>query len=1202
MSEFVHLHVHTEYSLLDGIARIDKLVKVCKEKKMPAVAITDHGNMYGAIALFDACKDLNKKSEDYKLKPIIGTEFYVVDDLNVKTGKSKNNHLVLLAKNKVGYHNLCKLNTIAFRDGFYYKPRIDHKAIEKHSEGLICLSACLASEIQQLILQRQYDEAENVILWYKNIFKDDYYIELQNHFLEEQIEVNIKLKEFAKKHNIKTVATNDVHYINREDAEVQDVLMCVQMGKTVNDPNRLKFPNDEFYLKSYEEMAALFPNDLDALDATVEIANKCNFSFEEENIDRNMYRFPPYVPPDNKSNEEYLRELTYKGLERRYGEITQEIRDRAETELGVIIKQGFSQYFLTVWDYINAAKTMGVPVGPGRGSGAGSVVAYAIGITNIDPFKFDLLFERFLHTERVTAPDFDVDFADDRRQDVIDYVRDKYGADKVVKIVTFGTMAAKNAIKDVGRVLGVPYSELDKVTKIIPNISAKHHDVIKKSFGFYQAKEGDKDFGVDYAVPDLVEMYNQNPDIKKVVDIAIKLEGAPRQCSTHACGVVIACGDLFEFMPLSRNGDDLTTQYSMTDIERLGHLKMDFLGLRNLNDIQRCLQYIKENHGVEIDFEKSNFDDPEVYKMISTGNTKAVFQIESAGFQKFMRELQPTGIEDIVAGVSLFRPGPMDSIPRYVHNKHNPQDVTFDHPILEPILNVTYGCIVYQEQVMRIVQDMAGYTLGQADMVRRMMGKKKLEAMQKEKAVFLFGKPAENGKPAIDGAIKRGVKQEVAEKIWGEMESFASYAFNKSHAAAYSIVTYETAYLKTYYEPEFLTSVLNNRITNSEELKNYVTYAKSEGIEVLPPDINQSQTYFSVKNNKIRFGLAGLKNVGVLVIDEIIKERETNGPYKNLQDFISRLDGMSINKRCIESMILSGAFDCFGVKRSQMINAYPQIIEMVLKDRKSRATGQIGFFDDLLKTDEVNEVKYPNIPEYDDHTKLKLEKEVVGVYISGHPLNKYASEFNNFSLTADMLSKGDDEVADVQESSEEVQDELNEGLKDGMEVSCGGIITEIKSLYTKRDNKEMAFVKIEDLYGTIELMLFPKVYAQVKSQLKLDLIVRVHGKLSIRSGETPIVLCDNIAPWQDYAELSKNQVQKVVEEPKKTLYLKFDLTNEELYNNVVDVLKSYPGKCNVVLKCEKEGKVYKLHLNVDVEGNLINELMCFIVPEFIIVK
>lgn len=1205
MNKFVHLHVHTEYSLLDGIARIEKLVKECKERNMPAVAITDHGNMYGAVTLYDAVKDMNKKNPGLNLKAIIGTEFYVAEDLNVKIGKSKNNHLILLAKNKVGYHNLCKLNTIAFRDGFYYKPRIDHSAIEKYSEGLICLSACLASEVQQQILHGEYEEAENTVKWYHSIFKDDYYIELQNQHLEEQIEVNKMLKEFAKKYNIKTVATNDVHYINREDAEVQDVLMCVQMGKTINDPNRLKFPNDEFYLKTYDEMAEVFPNDLDALATTLEIADKCTFSFEEENIDKNLYMFPPYMPPDNKSVEDYLRELTEKGLIRRYGEVTDVIRERVERELGVIIKQGFAQYFLTVWDYINAAKTMGVPVGPGRGSGAGSVVAYAIGITDIDPFKFDLLFERFLHTERVTAPDFDVDFADDRRQDVIDYVRDKYGADKVVKIVTFGTMAAKNAIKDVGRVLGVPYSEMDKITKNIPNIPAKHHDVIKKCFGFYQAKEGDKDFGVEYAVPDLVEAYNTNPDVKRVVDIAMKIEGAPRQCSTHACGVVIACGDLFEFMPLSRNGDDLTTQYSMTDIERLGHLKMDFLGLRNLNDIQKCLQYVKENHGVEIDFSKSNYDDAGVYKMISTGNTKAVFQIESGGFQKFMRELQPTGIEDIVAGVSLFRPGPMDSIPRYVHNKHHPEDVTFDHPILEPILNVTYGCIVYQEQVMRIVQDMAGYTLGQADMVRRMMGKKKLEAMQKEKAVFLFGKPAENGKPAIDGAIKRGVKQEVAEKIWGEMESFASYAFNKSHAAAYSVVTYETAYLKTYYEPEFLTSVLNNRISNSDELKNYVTYAKSEGIEVLPPDINKSQTFFSVKDNKIRFGLAGLKGVGVGVINEIIKEREANGEFKSLYDFIDRLDGMCINKRCIESMILSGAFDCFGYKRSQMMRVYSQIIEMVTKDRKFRATGQIGLFDDLLKQDSSNEVEYPNIPEYDDHAKLKLEKEVVGVYISGHPLSKYAGEFKNFTLTSDMIQSNSEDDVEMNEEigqSDGEESESQETLKDGMEATCGGIITEVKSLYTKKDNKEMAFVKMEDLYGTIELMLFPKIYANVKKDIKVDNIIKVHGKLSIRAGEAPIVLSDSISLWND-SNIKVELPNEIKEEEKiPTMYLKFDMTNQNMFDNVLDILSSYKGKSPVVVKCETTGKVYRLNVKVDANNNLKNELLCFIKPEFIVIK
>ena len=1189
MGNFVHLHVHTEYSLLDGAARIEKLTKMCAEMGMPACAITDHGNMYGAVTFYDACKKAG-------IKPIFGCEFYVVSDLTVKTGRSRNSHLILLAKNRTGYLNLCKLNTIAFRDGYYFgKGRIDYNVLKEHSEGVICLSACIAGDIPRYILAGEYDKAEEMIQYFVDTFHDDFYLEIQNHYLEEEHVVNAKLHEYAKKYNIKLVATNDVHYLYRDDALTQDVLMCVQMGKTLDDPNRLKFTGTEFFLKTYDEMAKVFPNDLDALETTMEIAEKCNYSFEEDHIDKNMYMFPPFKAPDGKTVEEYLRELVEAGLIRRYGTVTDTIRERVERELGVIIKQGFAQYFLTVWDYIFAAKSMGVPVGPGRGSGAGSVVAYAIGITDIDPFKFDLLFERFLHTERVTAPDFDVDFADDRRQDVIDYVTRKYGADKVVKIVTFGTMAAKNAIKDVGRVLGVPYSEMDAVTKIIPGLSAKHHDVIKKSFGFADPpKEGDKEYGM-YPVPDLVNMYNSNPNVKKVVDIAMKLEGMPRQCSTHACGVVIGCDSLEKFMPLSRNGDDLTTQYSMTDIERLGHLKMDFLGLRNLNDIQTCIKYIKENHGVDIDFHKLGFADPNVFKMISTGNTKAVFQIESPGFRKFMKELQPTSIEDITAGVSLYRPGPMDSIPRYVYNKHHPDKVTYDHPILEPILNVTYGCIVYQEQVMRIVQDMAGYTLGQADMVRRMMGKKKLEAMKAEKAVFLHGKPAENGKPAIDGAIKRGVPEDIASKIWGEMESFASYAFNKSHAAAYSLITYQTAYLKTYYEPEFLTSVLNNRITNADEIKNYVTYAREEKIEILAPDINKSMTYFSVKDDKIRFGIAALKNVGIGVVDSIIAEREKHGDFTSLEDFISRMDSGALNKRCIESLILSGAFDCFGLYRSQMMQMYPLVIDKVVSDRKKQASGQIGFFDDLLKDDVNNEVKVPNIPEFDLQTKLKLEKEVVGVYISGHPLSKFASLMSGFSLTSDMLTTDEDASAD---DDEEIGNADENGLQDGMSVTCGGIITEVKKMISKRSGKEMAFVTVEDLYGTIEVVFWQNMFQKFKDLLVVDNIVKVAGKLSVREGVKPSVMVDNIEKMTSGAEPK----QVAPSDKPKTLYLKFNTKDDSLKNEILDILKSYPGTSDVVIKCSVTNQIYKLNIRVNLNSFVNQELLAIVGESNIVVR
>lgn len=1182
MEDFVHLHLHTEYSLLDGAARIGKVVQVAKDMGMKSIAITDHGNMYGTIALFDECKKVGD------IKPIFGCEFYVADDLHQKSGKPKLRHLILLVKNEEGYKNICMLNTIAFRDGYYYKPRIDYKTLKEYSNGLVCLSACLAGTLPQLLLSGQMDEADKFVESMKEMFGEDFYVEVQDHGLEDEKRVYPMLVDIARRHGVKTVATNDVHYINKEDSVVQDVLMCVQMQKTVDDPDRLKFDTDEFYLKTGDQMAALFPDNPEAIKNTVEIADKCNFTFKD--IDKNLYLFPQYHAPDGQDNYQFLRKMVFDGLEKKYPEVTQTIIDRAERELALIKRQGFVEYFLTVWDYINAARNMGVPVGPGRGSGAGSIVAYAIGITNIDPLKFDLLFERFLHEERVTAPDFDVDFADDRRGDVIEYVRQKYGEKRVVKIVTFGTMAAKNAIKDVGRVLRVPYSELDKVTKNIPNIPAKHHDVLQKCFGFYKSKEGEP----NYAIPELVETYNTNPDIKKVVDIAMKLEGMPRQCSTHACGVVIGSDDLEKFMPLSRNGDDITTQYSMTDIERLGHLKMDFLGLRNLNDIQKAIEYVKENHGVDIDFMKLGYDDPEVYKLISSGNTKAIFQIESTGFQKFLKQLRPTCIEDITAGVSLYRPGPMDSIPTYTHNKHHPEDVKYDHPILENILNVTYGCIVYQEQVMRICQDMAGYTLGQADMVRRMMGKKKVDAMKAEKQVFLYGKPAQNGKPAIDGAVKRGVPEDVAIKVWDQMEKFAQYAFNKSHAAAYSLITYQTAYLKCYYEPEFLTAVLNNRITNIDEIKNYVTYARSEGIEILPPDINKSMTGFSVRDGKIRFGLAALKNVGLGVIDSIIDERNRGGEFKDFMDFAKRVDPQALNKRCLESLILSGAFDCFGKFRSQLMQVYDMVVDRVSKDKKNRETGQFSLFDDptLVSAVEFDEIQYPRIKEFNKEAFLKFEKEVVGIYISGSPLDDYINEYKNFNFTSDMIANVDsgEEGETVDEDQQVDGDEKfqDSGLVDNMRVTCGGLVSVIKKVVTKMTNKEMGILTIEDLYGSFDCMLFANNYAKYKYLLKEDQFVKIEGKLSLREGQNPIIIAEKIS----FA--TSEQEKPIVEElPKEQkLYLKFDVNDKNTYSKVEEILSSYPGTSQIVIKDELTGSVFMLkNRNVKINDGLINELI-----------
>ncbi len=1188
---FVHLHVHTEFSMLDGAAKIPQLVKKVKALGMPAVAMTDHGNMYGAIHFYKACKKAG-------IKPILGCEFYVAKDLHYKVGRPKLAHLILLAKNDEGYMNIARLNTIAFRDGYYNgKPRIDLETLEKHTEGVIALSACIAGDIPQAILNRDYEEAERLILWFKERFKDDFYLEIQNHGLTEELEVYTKLKEYSKKFNIKLVATNDAHYIDKKDAEMQDVLMCVAMGKSLDDPDRLKFDTDEFYVKSYDEMLQVFPAEEEALLNTLEIAEKCNFDFVFGH-----YLLPKYDAPNGMDTTEYLKQLIDEGLVKRYGTVTKEIRDRADMELGVIIKQGFVNYFLTVWDYINAAKSMGIPVGPGRGSGAGSIVAYAIRITDIDPLKYDLFFERFLNAERVSAPDFDIDFADDRRADVIQYVRKKYGDPRVVKIVIIGRMKAKGAIKDVARVLKIPFAEVNKLTKLMPNVATKDTNMLLKWFGLYEpdVEKGEK--REDFLIQDLVDMYNTDPQIKRLVDLAIQCEGMPRQPGTHACGVVIGMDALEKFIPLARNGEDITTQYEGGDLEELGHLKMDFLGLRNLNDINKAKIYIKENYGVDIDFSNCTYDDPNVFKLIASGNTKAIFQLESGGFQKFMKDLQPTCLEDIVAGVSLYRPGPMDSIPKYVHNKHNPQDVTYAVPELKQILEVTYGCIVYQEQVMQICQKLAGYTLGRADLVRKMMGKKKIKDMELEREVFLYGKDDSDGKAAVDGAIKRGVPEEIAKDIWDQMKEFAKYAFNKSHAAAYSCVTYQTAYLKCYYETEFLTSVLNNRITTSDEVSDYITYAREEKIKVLPPDINKSETYFTTKNKEIRFGLAALKNVGIGVCDLICEERNKNGNFKSLEDFINRMDAKVLNKRCIESMILSGAFDCFGKTRSQLMRVYPTIVNRASADRKVVERGQISMFDTILKDDAINDVEYPNIPEFDETEKLKLEKEVVGIYVSGHPLSKYIDKYNGFNLKSDMIKVNND--SDDEEGMEEgqmLEDSVmnDNGLTEGMRVTCGGMITYLKRSMTKK-NEEMGFVTIEDLYGTIECIVFPRAYAKFKKLLVEDELVTISGKLNFRDGESPCVIVDNVTLWKDEENNStSDKVQSPIVNKTKTLCLKYDLTNSELSNDIFQTLKSYPGNSEVIVKCTKQNKAFKLNIKVNTDSFLISELHAYIEDEFI---
>lgn len=1196
MKDFVHLHVHTEYSLLDGIARINKLIDIVKERGSKAVAITDHGNMYGSLQFYEECVKAG-------IKPILGCEFYICNDLNKKQGKDDIGHLVLLAKNEEGFHNLMKLNEIAFCEGFYYKPRIDYDALQKHSKGVICLSACLAGHIPTFIIQRRFDEAEKLALKLKNMFDDgDFYLEVQNHGIPEQKLVNQYLAEISSKHNIKMVATNDVHYLNKEDAEMQDVLMCVQMGKYFDDPDRMKFSSDEFYLKTYDEMAQAMEGFEEALDTTVEIANKCDvvvktkslgeiYGIDERyKLPQNKNFIPDYRPATGEEPYDFLRRISFEGLHQKYDEVTQDLVDRLEMELGIIEEQGFVEYFLIVWDYIDYAKSVGIPVGPGRGSGAGSLVAYCSGITNVDPMRYNLFFERFINRERVSMPDFDVDFCMDRRGEVIDYVKQRYGQDHVACIVTFGCMQAKNAIRDVARVLKTPNPEVMKITKLIPSKlpdGIKKPPVLKYYFGTTGKPENDK-----YIIPELRELYDNDESIRKIADMAIKLEGVPRNTSQHACGVLIAPNAVSDFVPVAKSDNERVTQYNMIELEHLGLLKMDFLGLRTLTDIKKACDYIYEGHGVKIDLYDMEYDDPNVYALIASGRTDAVFQLESAGFKKFMKELKPTCLDDIIAGVSLYRPGPMDFIPMFVKNKQNPSGVVYDDPCLEPILDVTYGCIVYQEQVMKIFQEMGGYSLGQADNVRRIMGKKQVDKIDKEKEKFINGWEDPEGKKSIPGAVKLGHKKEVAEKIFNEMKEFAKYAFNKSHAAAYAHITYQTAYLKCYYEVEFITAILNDRITNGDDIKKYVSFARSEGIEVMPPDINKSFTYFNVENKGIRFGLGGLKHVGTAVTDNIIEERKNNGLFKGFDDFISRAVNIGVNKKAVECLILSGAFDCFGQSRSQYMAVFEKLMERAIKDKKSDMLGQISFFGEKQIVDTVD---YPDIKEFNKKTKLKFEREIIGVYMSGHPLQEHTKKFEGYNLSSDMFTTYENENIEEDENFDEQGPSMDSTLQDGQTFVCGGIITEVNKKRSK-NGREMCYMKLEDLKGILEITFFSNAFTKYRNLIEEDNLVTVKGRINIRDGMPPSAVGEIVLLWKDEEENAEKS------KPKERLCLKLDTKNPDIYSKVKNSISSYPGETQVVIKCSSSNKAFVYHQTVKVNNYLLNELSGIIGNENIAVQ
>ncbi|MDU5019685.1 MAG: DNA polymerase III subunit alpha, partial [Clostridiales bacterium] len=999
--DFVHLHVHTEYSLLDGFSRVKNLVARAKELNMSAVAITDHGCMFGAIDFFKVAKAEG-------IKPIIGCEVYTAPrsmrDKDPNYDKSQG-HLILLAKDMQGYQNLIKLVSEAYVQGFYYKPRVDIDEISKYSEGIIALSACLAGDVSQALMNRNYEKAKSIALRYKEIFgEDNYYIEIQDHNLPEQKEVNSELIKLSKEIGVGLVATNDVHYVRKEDSKIHDILMCIQMGKTVNDPARMRFGSDEFYLKSRQEMESVFPDVQEALDNTVKIAQRCNVEF-----DFNTIHLPKYDVPSGYTPNEYLRMLCFKGLKERYENPSKEILERLEYELGVIEKMGYVEYFLITWDFINFARENSIMVGPGRGSAAGSIVSYTLYITDIDPIKYSLLFERFLNPERISMPDIDIDFCYERREEVIDYVKRKYGDDHVAQIITFGTMGAKAAIRDVGRVLDVSYNKVDNIAKEIP---------------FALGMTIDKALDTN---PNLRKLYEEDGETKEIIDVSRKIEGMLRHASTHAAGVVISKKPIGEYVPLYKHQDAITTQFTMTTLEELGLLKMDFLGLRTLTVIRDALDLIEKNHNVKINFSTMEYDDPKVYELLASGNTLGVFQLESTGMRSFMKQLKPDNFEDIVAGISLYRPGPMDSIPNYINNKNNPEHVEYLHEKLKPIMEVTYGCLVYQEQVMQVVRDLGGYSYGRSDLVRRAMGKKKMDVMEKERQYFIHGKFDDNGELEIEGCVRNGVPEDIGNKIFDDMIDFAKYAFNKSHAAAYGVLAYETAYLKAHYPVEFMAALITSVMGNTDKVVEYIRECNNLKIDVLKPDINKSFTKFSVEYNSIRFGLAAVKNVGVNVLNNIIAEREAGGEFKDFNEFCKRLDSKDSNKRIIESLIKCGAFDEMGDNRASLLLGYEKLLESISMDRKKNLAGQVSLFDgfgmdESMSNDIQNMYTLPKVNELEEKERLYLEKEVLGMYVSGHPLSQYKEELkkNTTINNADLNDLKDDYVRYLNLNEKEV--------------------------------------------------------------------------------------------------------------------------------------------------------------------------------------
>lgn len=1102
MTPFVHLHVHTQYSLLDGAARIDELVARAKALGQDALAVTDHGVMYGVIDFYKACRKAG-------VKPILGMEAYVAPrSMRDREGAQDREyaHLILLAKDETGYRNLMLLSSEAFIHGFYYKPRIDYDLLEAHAEGLVCLSACLAGDIPQALLHGRYDDAKRLGERLHRMFGDDFYIELQNHGLPEQQRILPGLRRLAAELGVKTVATNDVHYVAREDAEAQDVLLCIQTQRFVDEPNRMRMEAEEFFLKSGDEMAAALPDDAGALATTREIADKCNVE-----IAFGVRRLPQYTAPDGQDNEAYLRRLCAEGMAQKLVGGDDAAQERLDYELSVITRMGFVDYYLIVWDFIHFAKTHGIVVGPGRGSGAGSLVAYCMGITDVNPLKYGLLFERFLNPERVSMPDFDVDFCYERRQEVIDYVSQKYGEGHVAQIITFGTMAARAVLRDVGRVLRVPYADVDRLAKLVPAVL---------NMTLSQALQ---------LSPELRALHENDETMRKVIDLSLKLEGLPRHSSTHAAGVVISGVPLTDVVPLQLNDVVVTTQFPMGTLEELGLLKMDFLGLRTLTVIRDALRYIEQGGKPAPDLNAQVFDDPAVYEMISRGDTDGVFQLESAGMRQFLGQLKPDCFEDLIAGISLYRPGPMEQIPRYVRGKHDPSSVSYAHPLLEPILRTTYGCMVYQEQVMEIVRTLAGYSYGRSDLVRRAMSKKKHDVMAREREYFV------HGTDGVEGAVRRGVPEDVANRIFDEMMDFASYAFNKSHAAAYAVLAYRTAYLKHYYPVEFMTALINSFMGTSDKVAEYVYSAQRQGICTLPPDVNRSQARFSVEGGAIRFGLAAVRGVGSAVMEDMVACRERDGDFRSFFDFCERTNGL--NKRMLESLICAGCFDSMGAKRAQLLAVYEQALDGAAATRRVREAGQLSLFDlgggqDMKQSAAM---RLPDVPELQSALLLAREREATGMYLSGHPLDNYRAALDTLSLS----------VQDLQEA-----DGIT-GVGDNAAVQVGGMLTACRQKPTKSGNGLMGYAVLEGVTGSCEAVLFPRTLQQYGDLFLDDMPVLVSGRLNIREDRANSLLVERMQPLGDAIQ--------------RTFYLRLPALTDEEMRRAITFLKAHPGKSPVVL-------------------------------------